>query len=464
MKNINFDLTYKMNVTLSGSLVLLLAVLCACSGDHSVDSRPNILLITLDTTRADRLGCYGYPRHTTPRIDAVAKDGVLFDFAIAQASITPVSHASILTGLYPYQHGLRVIHGASMCRLEEGVHPTLATILQESGWKTAAFVSAFTVSEHFGLHYGFDLFDHGLTGDLEEKMIVTKAGRARWEVDKNQRRADQTTLQALNWLEKNEEGPFFLWLHYFDPHDLRLKPPQEDCDSYINKNAKYEDERQDMYDAEVAFMDQQLGKVFDLLREKSLYENTVIVITNDHGQGLGDHDWWNHRILYQEQIRMPLIMRLPHGPSGLVVSDLVRGIDIMPTLVECAGLPVPNVEGKSLMGLIRGEAESSRTAYADALISLDDNRPYHAQGKYEDLMYCVMNRSWKLIFRRFNTDESELYKIDEDPKELENVINKYPEIRDSLLEFLKKPGVMIDELIQAAPQTEELDRLRELGY
>lgn len=424
----------------------------------------NVLLITMDTTRADRLGCYGYPAPTSPRIDEVAASGILFDLAIAQAAITPVSHASIMTGLNPYRHGLRVIHGATMYQLEEGLHPTLASILRKKGWQTAAFVSAFTVSEYYGLDQGFDVFNTGISGNVNEKIAFNEAGKAEWEVEKNQRRADETTQEALDWLEKNWEDPFFLWLHYFDPHDQNVFPPQEDCLPFLPEDISRGIRYVDMYDAEVAYMDQQIGRVFDFLKDRGLDGKTVIIITNDHGEGLGDHDWWSHRILYQEQIRMPLIVQLPKGPSGVVIPDLVRGIDIMPTVLEYLGLTVPPMEGKSMLGLIRGEPESKRIAYADALISLDDNRPSHLTGKHNDLMYCVMSQSWKLIHRRFQSDASELYRIDQDPAEQKNVIDQYPEKRNELFEFLKTPGVMIEELIPPAQETEELRRLRELGY
>ncbi|MFH2003069.1 MAG: sulfatase [Planctomycetota bacterium] len=446
---------------------LLVPVLWLTGCDSN--ARPNILLITLDTTRADRLGCYGYPKPTSPHIDELAGEGIRFDFAIAQASVTPVSHASILTGLYPFQHGLRVIHGASSFRLKEGAHPTVATLLKEQGWKTAAFVSAFPVSEYFGLHFGFDTFDNGIQGNVEDKMKITETGQAVYALEKNQRRADETTDKALRWLEKNEgQDSFFMWVHYFDPHDQRIKPPRDFCAPFLKDSEPGDSEKRSIYDAEVAFMDQQIGRIFDCLKAEDRFDDTLILITNDHGQGLGDHDWWNHRILYQEQIHMPLVMRLPGGPAGRVIPDLVRSIDIMPTLLEFAGVPVPRVEGKSLLGLIRGEPEPERIAYADALIRLDDNRPtreeFTEEGKYNDLMYCVMTRSWKLIHRYFHPEASELYRIDQDLQERENVIDQYPEKRDELFQFLERPGVMIEKLIPASEENEATQRLRELGY
>ena len=161
---------------------------------------------------------------------------------------------------------------------------------------------------------------------------------------------------------------------------------------------------------------------------------------------------------------MPLIVRFPEGPRNRTVPDLVRGIDIMPTMLQYAGIEIPPMAGKSLMGLMEGKAEPERTAYADALIRLDDNRPDSAEGIYNDLLYCVMTRDWKLIHRHFNPKASELYRLDQDPNELYNVIDQYPEKRDELFEFLEIPGVMIEKLIPRGSDNEAMERLNQLGY
>jgi arylsulfatase A-like enzyme len=443
--------------------VLGAAILLLVLKEPGLPGRPNFLLVTLDTTRADRLGCYGHDRAKTPRIDALAREGVRFNLAVAQAAVTPVSHASILTGLYPFQHGLRVIYGGNCFRLEEGRHPTLAALLKENGWNTAAFVSAFTASEYFGLHQGFDVFDTGLKGDLEKKMRIYEGGRANWAVDRNQRRADATTNRALEWLEQNPE-PFFLWLHYFDPHDGLLAPPPKFSAPFLKGANTREDWTRALYDAEVAFMDRQLGRILDHLKEEGLYENTLIVVTSDHGEGLGDHDWWFHHILYQEQLRMPLILRLPDGPGDRVVDDLVRSIDVMPTLLEYAEIPLPSMAGKSLMNLVRGEPEKARIAYADALLRLDDNRSALVEDRFNDLFYCILSQGWKLTYRRFDPGASELYCLDRDPGELKNVIKDFPEKREELLSLIQRPGVMIESLIPPPPDDDAAKRLKDMGY
>jgi len=448
-------------IALLVSLAAAAALSSACS--ESAQGPANVLLVTLDTTRADRLGCYGHPGGTSPAIDALAKEGVRFDLAVAQAAVTPVSHASILTGLNPYQHGLRVVYGASGFRLNENSPPTLAEILKEQGFRTAAFVSAFTASEFYGLHRGFEKFESGLAGDLDSKVEIDAEGRADWDVGRNQRRADETVDSALAWLAKEKE-PFFLWLHLFDPHDPALTPPDEFCEPFLEGKAAGPEMTRALYDAEVAFMDLHLSRVFELLRSQGRLDDTIVVVTNDHGEGLGDHGWWAHRILYQEQIRMPLVLRLPGGPRGAVVPELVRSIDIAPTILERLGLEAPPMEGKSLLGLVRGEEEPERIAYADALLKLDDNKPENVRGIYDDLMYCAMTRSFKLIHRTLQPEASELYHLTEDPAEQRNVIGEYPEQRESLMKFLEQPGVMIGELIPEGEEDAAARRLKELGY
>lgn len=424
----------------------------------------NILLITLDTTRADRLGCYGYEKAKTPNMDALSREGVRFDMAIAQASVTPVSHASILTGLYPFQHGLRVIHGATNFRLDEDGPPTLASVLRKHGYATAAFLSAFTVSEYFGLQHGFDTFDTGIQGDVENKMWITETGRADWDADVNQRRADSTTDRAMAWLEERED-PFFMWIHFFDPHDMKLAPPDTYLAPYLENAKSLEEVLDRVYDAEVAYMDEQVGRVIDALKASGRFDDTLIIITNDHGQGLGDHDWWTHHILYQEQLRMPLIVRLPGGPEGSACSDLVRSIDIMPTVLGYARVESPPMAGKSLLGLMQGNTEPERIAYADALLRLDTNRPDEfANSRYDDQLYCVMTRDWKLIHHFYNPDASELFHLKEDPGEMRNVIYEFPEKRDELMKYLERPGIMVEKLIPATEDPEALERLKDLGY
>lgn len=432
------------------------------------DPRYNVLLVTLDTTRADHLHCYGFDKPTSPNLDALAADGVRFDLAISTSAITPISHASILTGLNPDQHGLRVFYGMTGYRLTEE-HPTLATILKSRGWSTAAFVSAYSASERFGLHWGFDTFQSEVAESVMSQSPTLRPPHDGYWLDQStasaQRRADATTDQVLIWLKKAKR-PFFLWTHYFDPHDPSLVPP-ESITRRFGARWNLPDAQKLVYDAEIYFMDLHFGRLIDYLKQVGEYDRTVIIAVADHGQGLGDHQWFPHRLLYQEQIRLPLIVRLPKGPRGRVIPDLVRSIDIFPTVLEVLDIQPPDsVAGVSLCGLMRGEAEPPRTGYAEALNTLDVHTPTDLPGRHRDLLFCLVDPPWKLIYHKNSPENSELYNLSEDPKELTNLAGQSPEEVARLAGLLEQSGAM---QIQIMPPSEPMDadglrKLRSLGY
>ena len=446
---------------------------CSKPGDSGTrPSRLNVLLVTLDTTRASRLGCYGNERDTSPVLDALARDGIKFELAIAQAAVTPVSHASILTGLNPYQHGLRVLYAAAGYELPETV-PTLATVLSDAGYKTGAILSAFPVSEYFGLDQGFDHFDNGMKGSGEDTLRQDQRGFWRWDVRANQQRSDETTDKAIEWIRR-QEGEFFAWVHYWDPHDRLMGPPEEVVARFVSpgppgyeRTIPYCDQ---YYDSEIFYMDSQFGRLIKMLKDRSLYDKTVIVVVADHGEGLADgvanHGWWAHRLLYQEQIHLPLIIRVPGWPTGSVVKDLVRSIDIFPTVLEVLGLQPPGpVEGVSLCSLMENKPEPPRLAYADALNALDLNTWMVLDRPKDDLLYCAMDRSWKLIYKPTYPDDSELYNLDDDPQELNNMYAATPDQARRLLAELQKVDCFVTEPFGSGPANEEaLKRLQALGY
>lgn len=428
----------------------------------------NVLLITLDTTRVDYLSCYDSSKgELTPNIDAVAADGVRFEFAIAQSAGTPMSHASILTGLNPYRHGVRVISAAGGYKLKPGL-PTLATILAERGWHTGAFLSAFTVSEYYDFNRGFATFDNGLTQNPESIVVDDKGGRKRWDQDKHQRRSDVTVRQALTWLGLPRTTPFFLWIHLWDPHDRMILPPEEVVKPFIKPGMSPEETKRAIYAAEVFFVDQQLGRVFALLREKDWYERTLIVIVADHGQGLGQHDWWAHRLLYQEGIHVPLILRGPDWPKGRVAPELVRTTDILPTVLESLGINPPGgLDGLGLNELIAGRAGAPRMAYADQIIEYDlVGYQIATQRPKDKLNYCAMDRTWKLIYRYTHPDESELFNLADDPFELNNVLADHPEQFARLKKYLDECNGYVTRPFteEALPDRSVLDSLSALGY
>jgi len=425
----------------------------------------NVLLVTLDTTRADRMSCYGHSAKTSPNMDALAADGVRFDMAIAQAALTPVSHASIFTGLLPPQHGLRVLYAKSGYRLSEAI-PTLATALRDQGWKTGAFLSSFPVSEFFGFDNGFETFDNGLRHPSDDVLKESPDGAWRFAITDNQRRSDLTTSLAINWLS-DITSPFYLWVHYWDPHDLNIRPPEEVMSKFAPPGSPpSDDKRRALYDSEIFYVDLQFGRLVQTLKDRSIYDDTIIVVVSDHGEGLGNHDHWFHRILYQEQIRVPLIMRLPGGPTGRAVSELVRTTDIYPTVLAALNIPLPSrVDGLSMLGLIDGQPEEPRIAYADALILYDlnakdllDRRPN------DDLLHCVMDRSWKLIYKPNRPEQSELYHLETDPGETKNLYAQQSEQAARLQSELEELNAFVDGPFGEGTDEDVLDRLRSLGY
>jgi arylsulfatase A-like enzyme len=421
-------------------------------------------LVTLDTTRADRFGSYGYDRDTTPHFDALAEGGVLFERAVSTSATTPTAHASILTGLNPYQHGVRVIHAGSGYRLPEVV-PTLASVLAERGWETGAFLSAFPVSEHYGFERGFHTFDSGLARPAETVIEELRGGAAIWKVDENQRRSDATTDALIRWLEARR-GPFFAWVHYWDPHDPQLLPPEEVRNRFPPRDPAAPDPILDTYDSEIFFVDRQFGRLLEVLEERGVFDDTVIVVVADHGEGLGDHDWMYHRLLYQEQIHIPLILRIPGGPEGVRVAPLVRNVDIYPTVLELLGVEPPRpVAGRSLLGLVAGRSEEPRIAYADQLNEWDTNAAMVRSRPLDRLLFCAMDRSWKLIYRARDPRRSELYHLEADPRETVNLFDpahpEYLRLKGALDRF---DGYRWKPFPRGPVDPEVSERLRSLGY
>lgn len=428
---------------------------------------PSVLLVTLDTTRADHLGCYGYSKRISPNLDRFADSAVLFTKAISQAAVTPVSHASILTGLNPCTHGLRVMHGLTENRLPASC-VTLSEVLQSVGYQTAAFVSAFPVSKRFGLHQGFETFQADFMQELPREAI-TPEGIV--NTGMNQRHAGDTTDLALDWLTTAGE-PFLLWLHYFDPHDSDLMPPQEFLGRFppgprgtVRETLRY------IYDLEIQYMDQQLGRVLDELERTGRLEKMVVVIVADHGEGLGDHDWWTHGILYTEQVRVPLMIRAPSSDPGQKVDYLVRCIDIMPTVLELVGLSRDNwplMEGSSLVPLLKPDAGNPNyVAYCDSVNMLSYGMHGGIRDVKDDMLFAVVDGDWKYIHHLLRETESELYNLAMDPGELNNLIGSHAGPLARLRAELKEHDFLPERQLRGAwrrMSPEDVQRLRSLGY
>jgi len=402
----------------------------ATSKSAQKDSRPNLIVITLDTVRADFLGAYEGTvpkradriKRSTPNLDAQAKRGTRFDLAIGTAALTPVAHASILTGLDNREHGLRVLSAPSGYRLPDHV-PTLTSVLHAEGYRTVAVHSAFPVAGIFGFGRDFDVFE-----SFETDLPDGTRGEA-WDINRFQRRSDETTKLVLEHLSK-EDGPFFLWAHYWDPHDRKKLPPEpfyQETSRALAGGLGPEDlsgseTARLVYATEVSYLDQEIGRLFDALEERGQLANSIVVIVADHGQGLDDHGWFHHRILYQEQIRVPLLIAVPGHEQVASVGALVRTKDIFPTVLDYLGLEASApVSGRSLRPLIEGRKDEPRLAFANQINGFDLDARMVARRPIADFIYVAMDQRWKLIYRPAHADKSELYHIEIDPGEATNL-------------------------------------------
>ena len=285
-----------------------------------------MLLITLDTTRADRLGCYGYAPALTPALDALAAEGVLFERAYTPAPLTLPSHASMMTGLYPPEHGL-VTNGRG--RLEKNI-PTLAETLRDAGYDTGAFVGSFVLHAKFGLQRGFTAYDDDMTNTDPTEYGLHRQRDGRRVVD-----------SALAWLKQPRHGPFFCWVHLYDAHDPYRAHADEFGDRFIDRP----------YDGEIAYVDQQIQRLVKHLQANQLWERTLIVVVGDHGESLGEHDEEEHSLtLYNSVLQVPCLWTGRGATAaGRRVPQPVSLVDLRPTLLQTVGLRDPGrSSGRSL--------------------------------------------------------------------------------------------------------------------
>jgi arylsulfatase A-like enzyme/tetratricopeptide (TPR) repeat protein len=394
----------------------------------------NVLLITLDTTRADHLSCYNPGRARTPHLDALAARGVLFLHATAQVPLTLPSHACIMTGAYPTVHGLRDMGGFVL----DKSHPTIASLAQTAGFSTAAFVGSRAVAKHFGLSQGFDTYDDDMGPQTEEGRLPGVYA---------ERRAAVVTDHALEWLKQNGQRRFFLWAHYYDPHT-----PYDPPEPYKHEYAA------DLYDGEIAYMDEQVGRLLDGLDQLGLISRTLIIAVGDHGESLGEHGEATHGIfLYDATLHVPLIVAGPDAPGGKVIDDQVRSIDLHPTVTEFLHLPPsPEAQGVSLWPLIEhGTRVWSNYSYGETLYP----RTYI---RWSELR-AMRTDDWKFIL----APHPELYNLHRDPGELQNLVGRHPVEADQFQRLIwKLAGTQgKTEKVTTVPLDEQTRReLESLGY
>lgn len=416
---------------------------------------PNVLLVSLDTTRGDHLSVYGYERRTTPNLELLARDGVRFAEAYAPAPTTGPSHATLFTGVAPITH--RVVKNGR--QLKPSLE-TLAERLQAAGWTTAGFVSSYVLDARFGWDQGFEHWDDDFDESTATAMVANAAGTEAFD-----RHAHETTRRALDWVERAwaRERPFFLFVHYMDPHDPWVAPPQ------FVRRFRTPDLPQDgisgmvaRYDAEIAFVDHQLGVLLRNLEKLGLAENTVVAVTADHGEGLLDHGELNHGTqLYEEQMRVPLLLRWPRGlPAGRVVEGPVSLLDLTPTLLDLVGVPVgpeASMQGRSLRPRIEGEGAPDATA--PVFLFRPDNTEIPGE------QYAVRSGRWKLIVGP-GDGRRELFDLEDDPRERNDLSAREAE-RVERLDRQIQDWLRDHRRSDVSPDTvtpEDLERLRALGY
>src|SRR2546425_4162997 len=337
----------------------------------------NILLITLDPTRAAHLSCYSapvpagsrrYKGSKTPHLDSLSARGVMFTHATAQTPLTLPSHASIMTGENPTLHRLRGMEGFVL----DKSHPTLASITQANGFATGAFVGSRVLARQFGLANGFSSYDDNMGNRIEEDNLRGVFA---------ERRAALVTERALDWLKENRQKNVFLWAHYFDPH-APYDPPEPFKHTYAD----------DPYSGEIAYMDEQVGRLLAGLEQMGLASRTLVAVFGDHGESLGEHGEMTHGVfLYDSTLHVPFIVAGPGVPAGKVIHDQVRSIDVMPTLLAFLNLaPGQEVQGDNLWPLIqKGTRTRSIYSYSETLY------PRIYMGWSE--LLAMRTGAWKLI-------------------------------------------------------------------
>ncbi|HEX4488985.1 MAG TPA: sulfatase-like hydrolase/transferase [Terriglobales bacterium] len=414
--------------------IRLLLVLFFLGSSAAAASRPNVVLITLDTTRADRMGFLGSTRGLTPNLDVVAKQSVVFTRAYSHVPITTASHASLLTGTYPQYNHVNDFGVPLAPTL-----PYLPDLLKHNGYSTAAFVGSVILDPLGGMapgfDRGFDVYDAGFK--------LRPRGADRYKTI--ERRAGVVVAHALAWLNQHQTGPFFLWVHLYDAHD-----PYDPPEPY---KTRYKDSP---YDGEIASTDAAVGKLFATLRAKGLYQNTLIAVAADHGEAFGEHGERTHGIfLYDETIHVPLLLKLPAGAVSTRVETRVGLIDVAPTILKAVGANVPpEMQGESLLSIIKVKSAVDRPAYAET------DYPHRAFG-WSSLRAL---RSGKYLY--VQAPAKELYDQLSDARAEHNLAESSPAVTNTLYAqadaLRSKTSSTIPELAGLTP--EQAQKLQALGY
>jgi arylsulfatase A-like enzyme/tetratricopeptide (TPR) repeat protein len=410
------------------TLVLASGALFACrSPSRSIESYPAapIVLISIDTLRADHLPLYGYKDGSTPNLDRLGREGVVFDAAYSHCPLTLPAHASMLTGLLPPRHGVRDNLGFRLVP----EHRTLATRFKAAGLRTGGAISAYVLRGATGISQGFDFYDDG----IEVKAGTESAG--------NLQRDGSVAVDALSrWIEGQGNARFFAFLHLYEPHTPYDPPPRHRNHALL-------------YDGDISYADELVGRFVDRLRSRGLYDRALVVLTSDHGEGLKDHGEDEHGIfLYREAVHVPLIVRLPGGVrAGTHVAGVVAQSDLAPTLLELAAVPADGMDGVSLRTSLDGRAPSGSLVYSETLY------PRYHFGWSE--LFAVT----EIRYRYIRAPRPELFDITSDPREASNLAGTRESVVAGMERWLQP------KLAGAVSKPEEVPRevrekLQALGY
>ena len=396
------------------------------------------MFITIDTLRADRVGIYGRQDAATPNLDRLAREGAMAPEATAHTPLTRPSHTTIFTGLYPSEHGIRDNVSAAL----PADVPTLAEQFERRGFQTAAFISSVVLSSQSGLSRGFATYSENFADD-------NKADDARF-LNSIQRRGDVATAEAIDWLRAHAAAPTFLWLHLYDPHDP-YEPPEPFASRFAERP----------YDGEVAWSDELVGRVDRALTAAGIRDQTVTIVTSDHGEGLGEHREEIHGFfIYETTMRVPFIARGPGIPAGTKLNTTLRHVDLFPTLLDLAGMPPPGrtLPGRSVAAALRGaQTLQEEPSFAESLTPL-------VHYGWSDLR-SVRDGRWKYIL----APRPELYDLARDPEELHNLEPAEPARARALragldLQLRQEKQLSRTASSPASIPPELLEKLGTLGY
>ena len=468
---------------------------------------PNVILISVDTLRADHVSSYGYDKPTTPSIDALAARGIRFAHAASTAAFTVPTHASMMTGLYPSSHGATYQYDDPSSFVIRGMSPetpTLAEILSRHGYETAGFVSCSLVGRQFGFARGFSVYDDRFDrlqrarAQLFARSLLFR-GLEQYGVFKpedldGERHASEVNPLVEDWL-RGRAAPnqsFFLFVHYYDAHAPYAPPPEyarrgdgSPIEAIYQGNLLLHgaytltpealDDTLALYDGEIRYVDDHVGRLMKLLETSGALRNAIVILTSDHGESFGEHDHWAHtRVLYEDVVRVPFIMQLPQGRgAGSVITDAIaQPTDILPTVLSTVGLAVPReVQGKDLTALLdpgrsrpRAPSRAASTAFSEQMHDADSARRFGS--RYEADLQAVRTLRWKYIFSSKGPEE--LYDLTADPAECTNLAGLKPGELLSMRELMgiwrRSIGAPIETHAREEIDPATIENLRSLGY